>query len=305
MNHEKFKIVMAALDDEILEEAKQPLQTKRHYFYWGSIAAACFFLVLIIPFYMQKSDLSASDLIAKGYDILVPENADHITYSLEQDSRSEKALATFSLNGDEYIYEVRKTAEPSVFIDENTYDSLMTWNAKGLDLCMYQTDSITSVRWYSTENRTQHTLSSPAEAEKLITTAREVLLLTGLDISHAPVGAEQIQYAVFPYQDLIVAETIFLYKGVSYSYRMAATSDIKENFTDISGLNQTFPVNLSGTVHYCEAFLSLDPGNQGKIIWFDVVPGVLYSLAMDSDASEEKLLSFAADLFKPLQEDIK
>lgn len=305
MNHEKFKIVMDALDDEILEEAKQPFQKKRDYFYWGAIAAACFFLVIIIPFYMQKPALSASDLIAKGYDIFVPENADRVTYFLEQDSQSEKALATFSLNGDKYTYEVMKTDEPTVFMDGHDYDSLMTWNAKGLDLCMYQTDSITSVKWYSSENMTQHTLSSPAEADKLITTAREVLLLTGLDISHAPVGSEHIRYAVFPYQDLIVAETIFVYKGVSYSYRMAATSDIEENFTDISGMNQTFPINVSGAVDYCDAFLSFELGNQGKIIWFDVVPGVLYSLAMDSDASEENLLSFAADLFEPLQEDIE
>ena len=39
----------------------------------------------------------------------------------------------------------------------------------------------------------------------------------------------------------------------------------------------------------------------GKIIWFDIVPGVEYSLSVESGASENSLIAMANELFTPLQ----
>lgn len=300
MNTEKFNTFMNALDDDLLEEAKQPLHAKRHKFHWYSVAAACLFLVLLFQFPFQQSKVTASDLHAKGYDLHLPDAADNITYSLNEDSQTQTAQAIFSLCGDEYTYQVAKCTQ-SENPTQETSDIGISWNTKGLDLSMTKTDSAVSVNWYSSSANTKHTLSTSAGNSKLLSTARQVLLLTGLDVAHAPSGAEDIQYYVFPQEDLVVAETIFSYENNVYSYRMAATSDIGENFTDISEMNDDFSIIVPGDVEYCRAKISYTPEEQGKIIWFDVVPGVVYSLSTEDNASEDVLLRLANELFESMQ----
>jgi hypothetical protein len=289
---------MNALDDDLLEEAKQPSPAKKHKFHWYSVAVACFFLVIILQFPFQYSNVTAADLHAKGYDLLLPEDADNITYSLNEDSKSQTAQAIFSLYGDEYTYQVTKCTQPAS-------DADLTWTTKDLDLSMRKTNSSASINWYSSSANTSHTISTSAGDDKLLSTARQVLLLTGLDIAHAPAGAENIQYYVFSSEDLVVAETTFSYEDNVYSYRMAATLEIAEDFADISEMNDDFSVKVPGDVEYCRAKISFTPGESGKIIWFDVVPGIVYSLSTDDNASEETLLRLANELFEPMQGNVE
>ena len=60
----------------------------------------------------------------------------------------------------------------------------------------------------------------------------------------------------------------------------------------------------AGEVTWCRAKINYTPGEQGRIIWFDLVPGILYSLSMDSSASDEVLLELANELFVPAQDSI-
>lgn len=296
MNTKKFYTVMNALDDDLLEEAKQPLHTKKHKIRWYSVAAACVFLAILLHFPFQQSNVTAADLHAQGYDLLLPEDADNVTYSLNEDTQTKTAQAVFSLYGDDYIYHVSKCTQPAT-----ASDALISWNTKGLDLSMTKTSSESSINWYSASANTMHTISTSAGDDKLLGTARQVLLLTGLDIANAPAGAENIKYYVYPYNDLIIAETSFLYENNIYSYRMAATLEIEENFADISGMNEDFSITVSGDVDYCPAKISFNPNGQGKIIWFDVVPGIVYSLSTENSASDEVLLRLANELFNPMQ----
>ena len=49
------------------------------------------------------------------------------------------------------------------------------------------------------------------------------------------------------------------------------------------------------------AQLSYDEGGAGKIIWFDIVPGIEYSLSVESGANAEALSDMASLLFTPMQ----
>ena len=80
--------------------------------------------------------------------------------------------------------------------------------------------------------------------------------------------------------------------------------ELGEDFADISGIDGTFAENIEGKVLWCSAKLHFDQNGQGRIVWFDVVPGILYSLSMDSGASEAALLDLATELFVPAQEEI-
>ena len=108
----------------------------------------------------------------------------------------------------------------------------------------------------------------------------------------------------FELDGLTVAETTFELDGVRFSYRMAATAELLEDFKDISGMAGPFERISAGEVTWCRAKINYTPGEQGRIIWFDLVPGILYSLSMDSSASDEVLLELANELFVPAQDSI-
>ena len=142
----------------------------------------------------------------------------------------------------------------------------------------------------------------PGECAGSADHCQSVLRATGLDVTVAPEDAENITYNAFLLGDLTVAETAFVIDGITYSYRMAATTLIEEDFADISGMEGPFEQNAEGEVLWCGAKLSFNVGGQGKIIWFDVVPGILYSLGVESGASAEMLQNMAVQLFEPAQD---
>ena len=145
---------------------------------------------------------------------------------------------------------------------------------------------------------------APESASAPVTTATAELTqrVIALDVTVAPESAGNITYNVFLLGDLTVAETTFVIDGITYAYRMAATTEIREDFADISGMEGLFGQNAEGEVLWCSAKLSFDEGGQGKIVWFDVVPGILYSLCAESGASADMLQNMAVQLFEPVQD---
>ena len=113
--------------------------------------------------------------------------------------------------------------------------------------------------------------------------------------------AENITYNAFLLNGLTVAETTFQIGDVTYAYRMAGTMELLDNFEDISGQDGPYQQIAAGKVFWCRAKLSFNTDGQGKILWFDLAPGILYSLTMDSGATEEALLDMANSLFEPTQ----
>jgi hypothetical protein len=180
--------------------------------------------------------------------------------------------------------------------------NVLTWNSGNLDMQLLSSSSSTSVSWYIPDDQTQWYLTAKADAQEVLTTASQILRITGLDVMVAPESAGNITYNVFLLDDLTVAETTFVIDGITYAYRMAATTEIGEDFADISGMEGPYGQNTEGEVLWCSAKLSFDEGGQGKIVWFDVVPGILYSLRAESGASADMLQNMAVQLFEPVQD---
>jgi hypothetical protein len=57
-------------------------------------------------------------------------------------------------------------------------------------------------------------------------------------------------------------------------------------------------------VSWCPARVYYNAGGEGKIVWFDIVPGLLYSLTMSNGASEKALEEMASQLYTPAQGDV-
>ena len=301
----KFRILMQSVDDDLLEEAMEPVSRKKGLRWLVPVAAcACLMLVLSLPMLRPRTpSVSLEQLQGMGYEMTLPETVEVIDYELVTLHDRSGAQARFLVGDTEYVYREEKTSQPRI-LAEGAEAELLLWNADSLDIQMYTGTDSTSVSWYTRENQTQGYLTAQADSLEVLTTASQILRSTGLDVTVAPETARDITYNAFLLDGLTVAETTFELDGIRFSYRMAATAELLEDFTDISGMEGPFERISAGEVAWCRAKINYTPGGQGRIIWFDVVPGILYSMSMDRDASDEILLELANELFEPAQDSI-
>ena len=299
---DNFRIVMEAVDDDLLEEAIEPV-AKRKRPTWILAAAACLLLVLSLPLLRPRTpSVSLEQLQGMGYEMTLPETVEVIGYELVTLDDRSGAQARFLVGDTEYIYREEKTDQPRPLADGTA--ELLTWNVDSLDIQLCTAADSTSVSWYTHEEQTQGYLTAQADSLAVLTTASQILRTTGLDVTVAPEAAKDITYNAFLMDGLTVAETTFELDGVRFSYRMAATAELLEDFTDISGMAGPFERISAGEVAWCRAKINYTPDGPGRIIWFDVVPGILYSMSMDEGASDETLLALANELFEPAQDSI-
>ena len=139
-------------------------------------------------------------------------------------------------------------------------------------------------------------------------TAQSILDQTGLNADVAPAEAEDVSYALLELetdaQTLTVAEVSFTLDGIAYCYRTAATGVISDPIYDLTQHDLPDAVQASATLGWCVATLYYEDGGAGKIIWFDIVPGLLYSLEMETGASAEALTTMAEYCYTPAQGEV-
>lgn len=301
---DKFQCLMSAIDDDLLEEAMTPIKRKKPWPWIGAAVAACLLLVIGLTLLPERTpDVTAAQLSAMGYDLKLPEKAEQIRYEIVKLAEKKAAQASFVIQATKYVYQAVQTPEQQQLSASNKAEAqVLSWNVGNLDIQLLSSPKSTSVSWYLPDEQTQCYLTAHANTKEVLTTASQILRATGLDVTVAPEKAENITYNAFLLDGLTVAETTFRIDGVTYAYRMSATTELLEDFTDISGLAGPFEQVAAGEVYWCRAKLNFNDGGQGKILWFDLVPGILYSMNMDRGATEEALLDMANSLFEPAQD---
>lgn len=147
---------------------------------------------------------------------------------------------------------------------------------------------------------------------------------TGMSLD-APKGASDIKYSYCKNEDdsISFAQVEFEYDGDVYCYRCQNSGDLTSLEPDIDGKigdDLTAEVNkpveigaaLAGlnykwkTAGGCEiaeryAVCALNEGDAGFVAWLDVAPGILYSIGMDDNADQQKLIDTASLAFIPMQ----
>ena len=323
MNNNRFRRLMDSVDPELLEEAKEPPRRSRKRFGTLAAMAACFVLlvggVMIFQYRDSTQDpqqgttqlanpvqtVTAAEVAQLGYRIPLPAEAQDTKYqliTLSQDT-TPMAQVSFLVNNRTYTCRAAKAeqAEDISGIYQEWAESL-DWAIGELQMQMRKAADSAWVGWFSSTDGVQWCLSG--DPDSILITAQEIVETLGYQMAVAPDGAEQVVYDVLMLDGLAVGETTFVLDGISYTYRTAATPEITADFADISGLTTPHPVNESTAVSYCDARLSYEDGGNGKIVWFDPVPGLLYSLSMDSGASADALTEMAMQLFSPAQGDV-
>ena len=251
--------------------------------------------------------LTSADLAALGYEMVLPDGAEAADYRLVTlaDQAAPVAQATFTRGGTVYTYRALKSAAPADISGLSApWSEQLDWNVSTLQMQLRTSEEEAAeswVGWYAAETETQWCLLSEGDSRALLHTAQEIVETIGYDMAVAPADAELVLYDVFALDGLTVGETTFVKDGIGWTYRTAATSALE--LSDISGMADG-STQAEGEVLWCGARISYTEGGAGKIIWFDIVPGLLYSLSMDSGASEEALLAMAGELFVPAQGEV-
>lgn len=311
MNKKNFELFMNSVDDKLLEEAMQPHNfTKRHYLRYASLAACFLFLVFALIFYrplnVSKDTITIEEIQALGYELPLPSSAEDIIYtvsSVETEDRIASVNASFINDREKYILAAQKDNVSNI-PSKPTTEPPLTWYADGLEVQMCSTsDNGNWFSWYIPQTSTRYTLSTESDALYLLQTANEIMEQLGYQMAIAPEGATDIIYQAFLYKTLTVAETSFQYNDIRYCFRTAATYEINDFFTDISGEDFTYQTEEITELGWCPARIYYNENSTGKIVWFDIAPGLLYSLTMDSGASKNTLISMAEALYSPAQGD--
>ena len=124
-----------------------------------------------------------------------------------------------------------------------------------------------------------------------------VLEATGFALD-APENAQDVEYFYLD-TDPLTAELRFTLDGHKFAYRASG----ENAFKDISGMYYTWENTTEAALSYLRAELSWNEGKEGIMLWYDLVPGVMYSLSVDSGADPMLLCSTADDIFVPVQGD--
>lgn len=316
MNHKRFELLMGSVDDDLLEQAQQPRKKKRAWG-WAAGAAACAGL-LLCGYWLtrpgpdagqaaQPDGITAAQVEQMGYSLPVPEGAREAVYSILEWGRdgADVVQVEFEQNGQAYSCRALKSGQPEDISGLSAdWTQSLDWSVGTLEMQMRQSKDEAWVGWYAGDVGIQWCLSGQEDALSLLHTAQSIVETLGYDMAVAPEGAENVVYNAFELEGLAVGETTFSLNGVSCSFRTAATGAVEEEFADISGVDLDFQNQAAGEVLWCPARLYFDEGGAGKIVWFDVVPGLLYSLSVDRDASGQGLLDMAEQLFTPAQGEV-
>lgn len=114
-----------------------------------------------------------------------------------------------------------------------------------------------------------------------------------------PEGAENVIYRVLESEGL--GEMQFELDGLSFTARIQSASE----FTDISGMYYEWTVEDSGKVDYCDCKFYRYVGEEeyaDLCLWYDVVPGIMYSLStVAPDLDGFDISAIANQVFEPMQ----
>jgi hypothetical protein len=304
MNEERFKKLMSAIDDDLLEQAQQKPSMKKGVALHLLAMAACLCIVIGLlwsPVEKGQNKIMLEDLQVLGYQMNLPTTAESVDYALVNlgDAYAvPMAQATFVQNGAVYVCRAQKTETPADLTQMgDTVVSDMTWRSDNMELLLSQSETTSCVSWYEPREGIQWCLQTEDDPLELINTASQIIMQLGYQMAVAPEGAEEITYAAFMVEEMTTAETTFIYDGILYSYRTAGSV----RMADLSEKEIAGAVTETAKLGWCNAELVYVEGGQGKILWYDVAPGLLYSLYMESGASYEALLTMADELYTPAQ----
>lgn len=139
-----------------------------------------------------------------------------------------------------------------------------------------------------------------AGIENPMHSATQESILEDIGVSfQIPAGAEDVKFYTID-TDPKTAQMSFVFDGDEYTYRIASNNE----FTDISGMYYEWEETEETHVGYCDAKICWNDWKEGVILWYDAVPGLMYSISQGVNANYNSLEGMASILFEPAQGEV-
>ncbi len=130
--------------------------------------------------------------------------------------------------------------------------------------------------------------------------ADEVELKLGFYLA-VPEGAENVEYYILSGD---TEELRFKLDGLHYTARMKSAVE----FEDISGMYYSWSHTFDDKIGWCDCKLMRHNGEKGDIdvcLWYDVVPGLMYSLTTsDTSLDGFDITAIARRIYVPMQTEV-
>ena len=120
----------------------------------------------------------------------------------------------------------------------------------------------------------------------------EILEVLGIRFNE-PEGASEVRYSIIGGK---TAQMDFVWKGIECTARISG----EPSFTDISGMYFSWKSEISTKIERCDAVVKLaESGGSttGVCMWYDTVPGLMCSVSMKNDATQELLEAIARQVY--------
>ena len=121
---------------------------------------------------------------------------------------------------------------------------------------------------------------------------QEILDVLGIRFNE-PEGASGVRYSIIGGK---TAQMDFVWNGVECTARISG----EPSFTDISGMYFSWKSEISTKIERCDAVVKLaESGGSttGVCMWYDTVPGLMCSVSMKNDATQELLEAIARQVY--------
>ena len=122
--------------------------------------------------------------------------------------------------------------------------------------------------------------------------SEEILEVLGIRFNE-PEGASGVRYSIIGGK---TAQMDFVWNGVECTARISG----EPSFTDISGMYFSWKSEISTKIERCDAVVKLaESGGSttGVCMWYDTVPGLMCSVSMKNDATQELLEAIARQVY--------
>lgn len=114
-----------------------------------------------------------------------------------------------------------------------------------------------------------------------------------------PKDVSEIKYFIISNQ---IAQMNFIKDDISFTARIKPTNQ----FEDISGMYYDWTNEQDCEIAWCSGKIYFmndgENNNPGICIWYDIAPGLMYSISMDDKSNPEILLNLANEIYHKSQE---
>ncbi len=160
-----------------------------------------------------------------------------------------------------------------------------------------------------TKKSTENVASKTEEAVQMVnpikeSSAKEILQKVGVEIG-VPEDASNIRYSIITTSEGLTAQMDFDWKNSECTARIQPSVSLQ--LEDISGFYYNWKNETTCSVSYNVAQVKWTGTSEGVqpgiCIWWDAVPGLMYSVSMKNNANEQLLSELANAVYIQMQGD--